>query len=50
MALLATLRSAHGVPCQMKCTCNPGGPGHHWVKAWAIDLAHTEPWSIRTPA
>jgi hypothetical protein len=37
MALLATLRSAHGVPCQMKCTCNPGGPGHHWVKAWAID-------------
>ena len=38
MALLATLRSAEGVPCQMKCTCNPGGPGHHWVKAWAIDL------------
>src|SRR5262245_21144737 len=38
MALLATLRSADGVPCQMKCTCNPGGPGHHWVKAWAIDI------------
>ena len=37
MALLATLRSAHGVPCQLKATCNPGGPGHHWVKAWAID-------------
>ncbi|MER8619178.1 terminase family protein [Mesorhizobium sp. M1409] len=36
--LLACLRSAHGVPCQMKCTCNPGGPGHHWVKAWVIDL------------
>lgn len=36
--LLATLRSAHGVPCQMKCTCNPGGPGHHWVKSWVIDL------------
>jgi hypothetical protein len=35
--LLATLRSAAGVPCRMKCTCNPGGPGHHWVKAWAID-------------
>ena len=31
------LRSAHGVPCQMKATCNPGGPGHHWVKAWVID-------------
>jgi hypothetical protein len=21
----------------MKCTCNPGGPGHNWVKAWIID-------------
>src|SRR3954469_9674691 len=21
----------------MKATCNPGGPGHHWVKSWAID-------------
>jgi hypothetical protein len=31
--LLATLRSGHGVPCQMKSTCNPGGPGHQWVKA-----------------
>jgi hypothetical protein len=45
--LLATLRSAHGVPCQMKCTCNPGGPGHHWVKSWVIDLGeystHTDP-------
>jgi hypothetical protein len=28
----ATLRSGHGVPCQMKGTCNPGGPGHQWVK------------------
>ena len=37
LRLLATLRSAHGVPCRMKCTCNPGGPGHHWVKEWAID-------------
>lgn len=36
--LLACLRSAAGVPCQMKCTCNPGGPGHHWVKSWIIDL------------
>jgi hypothetical protein len=31
--LQATLRSGHGVPCQMKGTCNPGGPGHSWVKA-----------------
>lgn len=28
----ATLRSGHGVPCQMKATFNPGGPGHQWVK------------------
>jgi hypothetical protein len=31
--LQATLRSGAGVPCQMKATCNPGGPGHTWVKA-----------------
>jgi hypothetical protein len=31
--LTATLRSSHGVPCQFKGTCNPGGPGHQWVKA-----------------
>lgn len=31
--LQATLRSGAGVPCQMKGTCNPGGPGHQWVKA-----------------
>lgn len=31
--LQATLRSGNGVPCQMKATCNPGGPGHQWVKA-----------------
>lgn len=31
--LMATLRSGNGVPCQMKGTCNPGGPGHQWVKA-----------------
>ncbi len=30
--LQATLRSGHGVPCQLKGTCNPGGPGHQWVK------------------
>jgi hypothetical protein len=31
--MTATLRSGAGVPCQMKGTCNPGGPGHQWVKA-----------------
>ena len=31
--LQAALRSGHGVPCRMKGTCNPGGPGHQWVKA-----------------
>jgi hypothetical protein len=31
--LQATLRSGQGVPCQMKATMNPGGPGHHWCKA-----------------
>lgn len=31
--LRATLRSAHGVPVGMRLTGNPGGPGHHWVKA-----------------
>lgn len=31
--LQATLRSGHGVPCQLKGTCNPGGAGHQWVKA-----------------
>lgn len=30
--LMGTLRSGNGVPCQMKGTCNPGGPGHQWVK------------------
>lgn len=30
--LKATLRSATGVPCGMRLTGNPGGPGHHWVK------------------
>jgi terminase large subunit-like protein len=29
--LFATLRSARGVPCGIRLTGNPGGPGHHWV-------------------
>jgi Terminase large subunit, T4likevirus-type, N-terminal len=43
--LFATLRSASGVPCQFRATCNPGGPGHHWVKQWAIDLGPYEPYT-----
>jgi len=35
--LRSTLRSAAGVPCQFHATCNPGGPGHQWVKAWIVD-------------
>jgi len=30
--LRATLRSGAGVPCGMRLTGNPGGPGHNWVK------------------
>jgi hypothetical protein len=35
--LKGTLRSANGVPCAYRATCNPGGPGHAWVKARYID-------------
>jgi len=35
--LKATLRSAAGVPCGFRATCNPGGAGHAWVKARYID-------------
>ncbi|WP_176317341.1 terminase family protein [Burkholderia vietnamiensis] len=30
--LRATLRSPYGVPCVMRSTANPGGPGHQWLK------------------
>ena len=30
--LFATLRSKHGIPCVRRCTGNPGGPGHAWIK------------------
>lgn len=35
--LKATLRSGAGVPCGMRMTGNPGGPGHQWVKVRYID-------------
>lgn len=37
--LRGTLRSARGVPVGMRLTGNPGGPGHHWVKARYITPA-----------
>ncbi len=30
--LRAILRSPAGVPCYLRLTGNPGGPGHHWVR------------------
>ena len=41
--LKATLRSAAGVPTGFRATCNPGGPGHTWVKARYIDPG---PWTV----
>lgn len=37
--LRACLRSGAGVPCGMRLTGNPGGPGHNWVKARYITPA-----------
>lgn len=39
LKMMATLRSANGVPCGFRATGNPGGPGHQWVKARYIDAA-----------
>jgi len=43
--LKATIRSAGGAPCAFRATCNPGGPGHNWVKARYID----DPRGLRAP-
>jgi hypothetical protein len=40
--LKAVLRSAAGVPCGFRATCNPGGAGHNWVKARYIDAGPYE--------
>lgn len=45
--LKATLRSRAGVPCGIRLTGNPGGPGHNWVKARYIDPCPTG-WKIIT--
>lgn len=39
MKLKATLRTGQKVRTGMRLTGNPGGPGHHWVKARYIDPA-----------
>ncbi len=39
LKLHSTLRSGAGVPCRMRLTGNPGGPGHQWVRARYIDPA-----------
>jgi len=42
--LRACLRSAAGVPCVLRASGNPGGPGHNWCKARYIDPA--PPWRV----
>lgn len=39
LRMLSTLRSAHGIPCTVRLTGNPGGVGHAWVKGRYIDVA-----------
>jgi hypothetical protein len=40
--LKACVRSAAGVPNKrIRCSANPGGVGHHWVKAYFVDAAPT---------
>ncbi len=35
--MISTMRSAHGVPCSMRLTGNPGGVGNSWIKQRFID-------------
>lgn len=39
LKMMATLRSGAGVPVGFRATGNPGGVGHHWVKARYINNA-----------
>ena len=57
--LRACLRSGAGVPCYFRCSGNPGGVGHNWVKARYIDPApptvpfyddEQETWRVFIPA
>lgn len=38
--MLGCCRSSVGAPCRVRSTGNPGRPGHGWVKARFIDVAH----------
>ena len=49
LKLMATLRSGARVPVGMRATGNPGGCGHHWVKARYIDPAPHGNEIIRDP-
>lgn len=40
MKLKGALRSAEGVPCGIRLTGNPGGPGHHWVRERYIETSN----------
>lgn len=35
--MISRLRSAHGVPCFIRGTANPGGKGHSWIKQRFMD-------------
>jgi hypothetical protein len=38
MKIKACVRSAHGIPNKrIRCSANPGGVGHHWVKSYYVD-------------
>lgn len=37
--MISTMRSAHGVPCSMRLTANPGGVGNSWLRSRFIDVA-----------
>jgi hypothetical protein len=38
--MIGCCRSAYGAPCRIRSTGNPGRPGHGWVKARFVDVAH----------
>lgn len=50
--MYGTLRSAYGIPCKMRGTANPGGPGHQWVKERYIIPAPLgfEPIPVKLPS
>lgn len=44
--LLSCVRSSHaGLPAFVRATCNPGGVGHHWVRARFVDGANADGWT-----